>query len=226
MVKSIDFGIKNSSRGIIVLPVTSYVTLGRWVTWVSHLPNREIEKIKWDYIYKALGTLGTLGLAQNKPSNYHYYLKLWELSVHFPTLGVKVFPSAKLGGWTQFLRFLCTSTSLQFFQLNWPQQPFFPPIITCIYRALLTSESFISIISLDSHHHSVRRVGREGSIILIWLAKKMRHWEVVTCQMLVTKSKLEEPGTYSIIPGFFRLSNMACLSVSSTLFQPRNMKNS
>lgn len=102
---------------------------------------------------------------------------------------------------------------------------FFSPIITCIYRALLTSESFISDISWFSSS-LCEGSGREGSIILIWLGKKMRYWEVVTCLMLATKSKLEEPGTYGIIPGFFPLSNMACLSVSSTLFQPRNMKNS
>lgn len=102
---------------------------------------------------------------------------------------------------------------------------FFPPIITCIYRALLTSESFISDISWFSlslceasgqgRQHYSHLTGEENEIL-----------RVVTCLMLATKSKLEEPGTYGIIPGFFPLSNMACLSVSSTLFQPRNMKNS
>ena len=98
--------------------------------------------------------------------------------MRFITLEVKVFPSAKLGGWTQFLSFLCRSTSLQFFWLSWPLKPFSPLIIICIYTALLISNSFISIISFDSHHHSVKQVGRVGNIIRIWLGKKMTYWNV------------------------------------------------
>lgn len=110
VVKSIGFGIRNSARGLTVLPVTSYMTLGRSVTWVSHLPNGDTEKIKWDNVCKALAHC----LAQNKPSNYYYYLKLWELSVHLTTLWVKVFPSAKLGGWTRFLRLLAALPAYSF----------------------------------------------------------------------------------------------------------------
>ena len=66
-------------------------------------------------------------LAQNKPPNYYYYLELQKLSIYFTTLEVKVFPSEELGGWIQFLSFLCSSTSLQFFRLSWPLKPFLPP---------------------------------------------------------------------------------------------------
>ena len=116
----------------------------------------------------------THSLAQNKPPNYYYYLELQKLSVHFTTLEVKVFPSAKLGGWTKFLSFLCSSTSLRFFWLSWPLKPFFPLIIICIYTALLISNSFISIISFDSYHHSVKQVGRIGNIILIFIYKYVK----------------------------------------------------
>lgn len=126
------------AHGLTVLPVTSYMTLGRSVTWVSHLPNGDTEKIKWNNVCKALAHC----LAQNKPSNYYYYLKLWELSVHSTTLWVKVFPSAKLGGWTRFLRLLAALPAYSF--SSWvAYSSLFPPIIiTCICTALLTSKSF------------------------------------------------------------------------------------
>lgn len=145
--------------------------------------------------------------------------------MHFTTLEVKVFPSAKLGGSTQFLSFLCSSTSLQFFWLSWPLKPFFPLIIICIYTALLISNSFIPIISFDSYHHSVKQVGRIGNIILIWLVKKMTYWEVVTCLMLITESKLEKPGTLVITPGFFLLGNISCLSCFIHFISSEKHKN-